>query len=147
MLTGMVPVTEGVAFVSGRNVNGDMVDIRRNLGVCPQHDVLYPDLTVREHLRMYAVLKGVPRKEVASVIQVKIEKRKTDRGFMRAIEENTKKSTGPIVKDTGCKRERAGMTAFKGPMKREEKERNSLGKCGFGGQSYKMAKASNEFGK
>lgn len=70
MLTGMIPVTSGVAFVAGRDVNSDMANIRSSLGVCPQHDILYPELTVREHLRMYAVLKAVPRSRLQGVIKV-----------------------------------------------------------------------------
>ena len=70
MLTGMIPVSSGNAFVAGRDVNGDMVNIRHSLGVCPQHDILYPDLTVREHLRMYAVLKAVPRSRLQETIKV-----------------------------------------------------------------------------
>ena len=73
MLTGMIPVTSGCAFVAGRDVNGDMSNIRRSLGVCPQHDILYPDLTVREHLRMYAVLKGVPRSQLREAIKVCVQ--------------------------------------------------------------------------
>ncbi|CAM9216529.1 unnamed protein product, partial [Ectocarpus fasciculatus] len=68
MLTGMIPVTSGSAFVAGRDVIADMANIRRSLGVCPQHDILYPDLTVREHLRMYAVLKSVPRARLQQTI-------------------------------------------------------------------------------
>jgi ABC-type multidrug transport system ATPase subunit len=34
-----------------------------NLGICPQFDLLWPDLTVEEHLRFYAKLKGVSPKE------------------------------------------------------------------------------------
>lgn len=30
-----------------------------NLGICPQFDLLWPDLTVEEHLKFYAKLKGV----------------------------------------------------------------------------------------
>lgn len=71
MLTGMVPITSGCAFVAGRDALSDMASIRNNLGVCPQHDILYPDLTVREHLRMYAVLKGVPRSRLEEVIKVR----------------------------------------------------------------------------
>ena len=67
----MIPVTSGAAFVAGRDVIGDMATIRRNLGVCPQHDILYPDLTVREHLRMYAVLKGVPGSRLQETISVR----------------------------------------------------------------------------
>ena len=33
--------------------------IREDLGVCPQHDILYPDLTVREHLSMFAAFKVI----------------------------------------------------------------------------------------
>ncbi|CAN0071849.1 unnamed protein product, partial [Laminaria digitata] len=73
MLTGMIPVTSGCAFVAGRDVNGDMSNIRRSLGVCPQHDILYPDLTVREHLRMYAVLKGVPRSQLQQAIKTTLQ--------------------------------------------------------------------------
>ena len=36
------------------------------MGVCPQHDVLWPSLTVREHLELYATLKGVPAAEVGA---------------------------------------------------------------------------------
>lgn len=71
MLTGMIPVTAGSAFVAGRDVVSDMVSIRNSLGVCPQHDILYPNLTVREHLRMYAVLKSVPRSRLQEVITVR----------------------------------------------------------------------------
>jgi ABC-type multidrug transport system ATPase subunit len=36
-----------------------MADIRTNLGVCPQHNILYDDLSVREHLRIFAKFKGL----------------------------------------------------------------------------------------
>ena len=34
-----------------------MEELRQNLGVCPQHNVLFADLTVREHLELFALLK------------------------------------------------------------------------------------------
>jgi ABC-type multidrug transport system ATPase subunit len=36
-----------------------MQAIRGNLGVCPQHDILFPELTVMQHLQMFAIFKGV----------------------------------------------------------------------------------------
>lgn len=33
------------------------------MGVCPQFDILWPTLTVEEHLYFYARLRGVNRKE------------------------------------------------------------------------------------
>ncbi len=33
--------------------------VRQSFGVCPQHDILFDTLTVREHLEFYGGLKGV----------------------------------------------------------------------------------------
>jgi ATP-binding cassette subfamily A (ABC1) protein 1 len=61
MLCGMIPPTSGDASVQGKSINSsaDMARIRRQLGVCPQHDVLYKELTVKEHLIFYGELKGL----------------------------------------------------------------------------------------
>jgi ABC-type multidrug transport system ATPase subunit len=57
MLVGMVPVTSGRAYVDGLDVSCQMSQVRRGLGVCPQHDILYADMTVCEHLRLFAAIK------------------------------------------------------------------------------------------
>lgn len=44
-----------------------MPAIRQNLGVCPQFDILWPDITVREHLQLYAQIKGYSALDAASV--------------------------------------------------------------------------------
>ena len=36
-----------------------MARIRRTIGVCPQFELLWPTLTAREHLRLFATIKGV----------------------------------------------------------------------------------------
>ncbi|CAB1351681.1 unnamed protein product, partial [Coregonus sp. 'balchen'] len=41
-----------------------MDTIRKRLGMCPQHNVLFNDLTVEEHIYFYARLKGRSRDEV-----------------------------------------------------------------------------------
>ena len=40
-----------------------MFEIYGRCGVCPQFDILWPLLTVREHLKFYAQLKGLPKSE------------------------------------------------------------------------------------
>uniref|UniRef100_A0A8C6DPH6 ATP binding cassette subfamily A member 3 n=1 Tax=Moschus moschiferus TaxID=68415 RepID=A0A8C6DPH6_MOSMO len=60
MLTGLFPPTSGRAYISGYEVSQDMNQIRKSLGLCPQHDVLFDNLTVAEHLYFYAQLKGLP---------------------------------------------------------------------------------------
>ncbi len=59
MLNGMIAPTSGTATVFGRDVTTSMHAIRRSLGVCPQHDVLWPTLNVQEHLHIYGALKGI----------------------------------------------------------------------------------------
>ena len=44
----------------GLDVSRHMPDIRHDLGCCPQFDMLWPDLTVSEHLQLFAAIKGVP---------------------------------------------------------------------------------------
>lgn len=64
MLTGMVTPTAGDASVAGHSLRTGMGEIRRIIGVCPQHDVLWLELTVLEHLTVYARLRGVPEADV-----------------------------------------------------------------------------------
>ena len=60
MLTGTLPPTSGEATILGRSVRTDMDWISARMGVCPQHDVLWDQLTGREHLELFATIKGVP---------------------------------------------------------------------------------------
>jgi ABC-type multidrug transport system ATPase subunit len=46
-------------FSSDASVTQDIEKIYRRMGVCPQSDVLWPDLTAAETLRFYATLKGL----------------------------------------------------------------------------------------
>ncbi|TKC51481.1 hypothetical protein EI555_020019, partial [Monodon monoceros] len=63
MLTGLFPPTSGRAYISGYEISQDMAQIRKSLGLCPQHDVLFDNLTVAEHLYFYAQLKGLSRQK------------------------------------------------------------------------------------
>uniref|UniRef100_A0A671T4P6 ABC transporter domain-containing protein n=1 Tax=Sinocyclocheilus anshuiensis TaxID=1608454 RepID=A0A671T4P6_9TELE len=64
MLTGLFPPSGGRAYINGYDIYQDMALIRRSLGLCPQHDVLFDNLNVREHLLFYTQLKGYPRKKI-----------------------------------------------------------------------------------
>jgi hypothetical protein len=48
----MLPPSSGTAFINGHDILTDMPAIRKDLGICPQFDILWPDLTCREHLHM-----------------------------------------------------------------------------------------------
>ena len=57
ILTGLFPPTDGSAYINGLSVVDDIDLIRTNLGICPQHNVLFDRLTVSEHLSFFARLK------------------------------------------------------------------------------------------
>ncbi|KAF8771560.1 ATP-binding cassette sub-family A member 3 like protein [Argiope bruennichi] len=52
MLTGLITPTSGTAMVNGYDICEEMDSVHSNLGICPQHDVLFDELTVEEHLNM-----------------------------------------------------------------------------------------------
>ncbi|XP_061178877.1 phospholipid-transporting ATPase ABCA3-like [Saccostrea echinata] len=58
MLTGFIPSTSGSARVNGYDINDDISSVRGSLGMCPQHNILFDTLTVKEHLEFYHKLKG-----------------------------------------------------------------------------------------
>ncbi|XP_040829453.1 phospholipid-transporting ATPase ABCA3 isoform X2 [Ochotona curzoniae] len=74
MLTGLFPPTSGQAYIRGYEISQDMARIRKSLGLCPQHDILFDNLTVAEHLSFYAQLKGLSRhkcpEEVKQILHV-----------------------------------------------------------------------------
>jgi ABC-type multidrug transport system ATPase subunit len=66
MLAGLTPATAGSTSVRGIAVcsgaaaaSQSLQQLRQHLGVCPQHDILFPQLTVMQHLLLYAAVKGL----------------------------------------------------------------------------------------
>ena len=56
----------------GHSITRSAARVYQLMGVCPQHDVLWPGLTVREHLELYATLKGVPPPEVGGEVRASL---------------------------------------------------------------------------
>ncbi|KAG9457355.1 hypothetical protein H6P81_001863 [Aristolochia fimbriata] len=73
MLVGLIPPTAGDVLVCGKNIRTDMDEIRKGLGVCPQHDILFPELTVKEHLEIFAILKDVEKEMLESKVNEMID--------------------------------------------------------------------------
>jgi len=61
MLTGFMVPTSGTAVINSYDIRREMDKVRNSLGLCPQHDVLFETLTVKEHLEFFGTLKGCPK--------------------------------------------------------------------------------------
>lgn len=60
MLTGLLRPTAGDCLVSGHSITKEAAAARRHLGYCPQQNVLFPQLSVWEHLLLYSAVKAIP---------------------------------------------------------------------------------------
>ncbi|XP_065331487.1 phospholipid-transporting ATPase ABCA1-like isoform X2 [Cloeon dipterum] len=58
ILTGMISPSDGKVQVLGYDLKHDLSEIRQSLGLCPQHNLLFGELTVQQHLVFFAMLKG-----------------------------------------------------------------------------------------
>ncbi|MFX5793535.1 ATP-binding cassette domain-containing protein, partial [Acinetobacter baumannii] len=64
MLTGLLPASEGEAFLFGSAVDGTDIERRRRVGYMSQSFSLYTELTVRQNLVLHARLFQLPSAEV-----------------------------------------------------------------------------------
>ncbi|KAL4225933.1 hypothetical protein ACF0H5_013921 [Mactra antiquata] len=67
MLIGFLKPSGGTAYINGKDISVDMDEIRQDIGLCPQHNILFDTLTVEEHLRFFAKLKGCDRNVMQEV--------------------------------------------------------------------------------
>lgn len=69
MLTGIIPPTSGTALILGCDILTNMKCVRANMGLCPQHNILFDDLTVKEHLYFFSKLKGLDSNYISEEIE------------------------------------------------------------------------------
>ena len=60
LVSGFLPPSSGTAIVNGYDIRTDINKVRSNLGLCPQHNILFDTLTVDEHLHFFARVSCVP---------------------------------------------------------------------------------------
>ena len=63
MLTGMLSADSGDCYVGGINVAKDLNKARKTVGLCPQHNILIKEMTVKEHFLFFAQLKGFTKEQ------------------------------------------------------------------------------------
>ncbi|KAJ1444037.1 P-loop containing nucleoside triphosphate hydrolase protein, partial [Ochromonadaceae sp. CCMP2298] len=69
ILIGKLKASLGRQFVAGQDVGQNMAAVHRYIGVCPQFDVVWSDLTVAEHITFQARQRGVPTHMLSSKVQ------------------------------------------------------------------------------
>jgi ABC-type multidrug transport system ATPase subunit len=65
--------SNGDILVLGRSVITESSTVRRMVGVCKQDDYLWPSLTAKEHLFLFAQLSGIVREQEGRIVQEWLE--------------------------------------------------------------------------
>uniref|UniRef100_A0A8C0G7B1 P-type phospholipid transporter n=1 Tax=Chelonoidis abingdonii TaxID=106734 RepID=A0A8C0G7B1_CHEAB len=90
ILSGLLPPSSGTAYILGRDICSEMDSIRKTMGMCPQHNVLFDILTVEEHIWFYGRLKGLSGEQVKEEVKQIIQ----DVGLPHKRREQTKNLSG-----------------------------------------------------
>ncbi|WHZ23821.1 MAG: Ribosome-associated ATPase RbbA [Nitrospira sp.] len=69
MLTGLLPASEGQAWLFGRTVDPKDLSTRQRVGYMSQSFSLYSELTVRQNLALHAKLFHVPAEEISGRVE------------------------------------------------------------------------------
>ena len=69
ILSGLIVQSEGDCHVGSFSTSSEMALVHTILGVCPQFDTVWAELTVEEHLVLYARLKGVSSADQRGLVQ------------------------------------------------------------------------------
>lgn len=73
VLTGTHAADRGEAYLDGYSLTDESVNALESIGVCPQFDILWEDLSIVEHLYFYSRLKGVSRQFEREAVQASID--------------------------------------------------------------------------
>merc|ERR1712154_158069 len=69
-LTGERYPSSGNAFIANSDIVSKQLQCRRYVGYCPQFDAIFPLLTAYEHLKFYAMIKGLKGEEADEQVKV-----------------------------------------------------------------------------
>uniref|UniRef100_W8AEW5 ATP-binding cassette sub-family A member 3 n=1 Tax=Ceratitis capitata TaxID=7213 RepID=W8AEW5_CERCA len=107
MLTGMFPPTAGTAVINGYDIRTNIEGARMSLGICPQHNVLFDDLSVADHIVFFSRLRGLKGDEIRDEIDK----------YLRMIELEDKANVASKNLSGGMKRKLSVCSALCGGTK------------------------------
>lgn len=74
IIAGVIPATSGHVYISGQNIQDNLIEMKKNLGVLLENPPLYLDMEVREYLEFVCKLHKVPWNKVSDFVSEAILK-------------------------------------------------------------------------
>ena len=75
-LCGNISLTEGYAKINGENItdeNDESEYKRKFIGLYPQHDILWEELTPSEHIELYASIRNYDNRDIDEIVKAKMK--------------------------------------------------------------------------
>ncbi len=74
MICGVIPPTSGQVYINGNNIQENLYETKKNLGVLLENPPLYKDMEVREYLEFVSKLHQLPWNKVKESVDYALEK-------------------------------------------------------------------------
>ena len=68
MMTGDELITSGDIWIKGKCLKTQLLEAHKFIGYCPQFDNCIPELTGRETLKIFALIRGIKIDEITEMI-------------------------------------------------------------------------------
>ena len=98
ILSGMTQPTAGTAVVNGHDITTHLSSAQASIGFCPQHNSLFENLTVAEHLWFFCKLKLVSDKHVYRFVDEMV----ADLELLEKRHAQTKTLSGGMKRKLSC---------------------------------------------
>lgn len=72
-LTRDIVPTTGEISIQGFDIQKEFAEARKLIGYCPQHDAIFPTMTVEETLYFYALVKGLRTNKIRKAVEKAIK--------------------------------------------------------------------------
>ncbi|ORX82548.1 P-loop containing nucleoside triphosphate hydrolase protein [Anaeromyces robustus] len=79
IMIGLLKASEGNVYYDGTDFNSNITKIRREFGVCSQANILFDDLTVENHINIFASIKNVSVDIDEILKEVDLEHKRNDK--------------------------------------------------------------------
>lgn len=90
MMTGDERISNGDAWISGSSMKTNMIKAQKTTGYCPQFDALLFEISGRESLKIFSLLRGIPLDEIDGIIT----KLATELGFNMHLDKKIQAYSG-----------------------------------------------------
>lgn len=72
-MTGLLEPSSGDAMILGSSLRKETAKVRKDIGVCPQFDILWNELTAGEHISLFGALKNLSQAQIKQEIQERLK--------------------------------------------------------------------------